>query len=85
MDRLFEKLAQWRSASGLFLLALLLMMAAARPARAGICSLDDRPGATLLLPYFEVDLDDPNGRTTLFSISNAAAQPVLSGRAVVRR
>jgi len=77
MDRLFEKLAQWRSASGLFLLALLLMMAAARPARAGICSLDDRPGATLLLPYFEVDLDDPNGRTTLFSISNAAAQPVL--------
>ncbi|MFL6234388.1 MAG: hypothetical protein ACJ76N_14745 [Thermoanaerobaculia bacterium] len=77
MDRLFEKLAQWRSASNLFLLALLLA-AAARPAlAAGSCPLDGRPGATLLLPYFEVDLDDPNGRTTLFSVANAVAQPVL--------
>ncbi len=77
MDRLFEKLAQWRSASNLLLLALLLALLGTVPARAGVCSLDDRPGATLLLPYFEVDLDDPNGRTTLFSVDNAAAQAVL--------
>ena len=31
------------------------------------------PAATLLLPYFEVDLGDANGPTTLFSINNASA------------
>ncbi|HEX9731420.1 MAG TPA: hypothetical protein VGG06_05465 [Thermoanaerobaculia bacterium] len=34
------------------------------------------PGATLLIPYFEVDLDD-SGRTTLFSIANADFEPAL--------
>src|SRR5436305_11782073 len=29
------------------------------------------PAATLLLPYFEQDLANPNGSTTLFSINNA--------------
>jgi hypothetical protein len=75
MVRRFEELARWRSASSLFL--LLIVPAATPPARAGVCSLDDRPGATLLLPYFEVDLDDPGARTTLFSVDNAAAQAVL--------
>jgi hypothetical protein len=35
------------------------------------------PSATLLLPYFEVDLNNPNGLTTLFSINNASATAVL--------
>jgi hypothetical protein len=37
----------------------------------------NRPGATLLLPYFEVDLDNPEGTTTLFSVNNASATAVL--------
>lgn len=35
------------------------------------------PGATLLVPYFEVDLANPLARTTLVSISNADREPVL--------
>ena len=38
----------------------------------------NRPGATLLLPYFEVDLNNPQGMTTLFSINNSSATAVLS-------
>ncbi|REJ86065.1 MAG: hypothetical protein DWQ36_15045 [Acidobacteria bacterium] len=36
------------------------------------CGLQNQPAATVLLPYFEVDLQDPQGRTTLFSVGNAA-------------
>ncbi len=37
------------------------------------------PAATLLLPYWEVDLDNPtNGRTTLFSVTNTDATPHLA-------
>ncbi len=39
------------------------------PAHAVICTIDAVPAATLLLPYFEVNLSDPNGLTTLFSIT----------------
>ncbi len=43
------------------------------------CSTIDKvPAATLLLPYFEMDLDNPGGITTLFSIRNAAASPALT-------
>ena len=45
------------------------------PAMGGICSFDNEPAATLLLPYFEVDLDDPSGLTTLMTIGNAEAAP----------
>ena len=85
MDRLYELLAQWRSASALFFLTLLLAVSATPAAWAGSCSLDDRPGATLLLPYFEVDLDDPLGRTTLFSVNNAAAAVGAGQRGAVDR
>ena len=34
----------------------------------------DQPAATLLYPYFEVDLNDPQGQTTLISINNASAK-----------
>ena len=59
------------------LIACLLAVLAA-PAFAVIGTVDDVPAATLLLPYFEVDLDDPNGVTTLMSINNASATAVLA-------
>lgn len=37
------------------------------------CDIALLPAATLLLPYFEVDLDDPNGSTTLFTITNVTS------------
>jgi hypothetical protein len=36
------------------------------------CDIALLPAATLLLPYFEVDLADRNGETTLFTITNAS-------------
>lgn len=59
------------------LLACLLVVLAA-PAFAVIGTVDDVPAATLLLPYFEVDLDNPDGVTTLMSINNASAGAVLA-------
>lgn len=34
------------------------------------CDISALPAATLLLPYFEVDLDDSRGETTLFTMTN---------------
>src|SRR5436305_10978415 len=48
------------------------------PAAAKTCALDVVPAATLLLPYFEVDLASPGGETTLISIDNASDQGVLA-------
>ncbi len=62
----------------LALLTLLALLAPAAPVLADACSLENLPAATLLLPYFEVDLSDPNGLTTLFSINNASATAVLT-------
>jgi len=42
------------------------------------CGEARRPGATLLYPYFEVNLDDPTALTTLVSINNASSQPILA-------
>jgi len=36
------------------------------------CDVKVGPAATLLLPYFEVDLQNPAGRTTLFTITNVS-------------
>jgi hypothetical protein len=41
-------------------------------------TVDDVPAATLLLPYFELDLDNAAGQTTLFSINNASATAQLA-------
>ena len=60
------------------LLVACLLAVLAAPAFAVIGTVDDVPAATLLLPYFEVDLDDPNGVTTLMSINNASATAVLA-------
>lgn len=61
----------------LFGLACALFLTASA-ATADRCHLDPAPAATLLLPYFEVDLDRPDGRTTLFSISNAESSPTAA-------
>lgn len=64
---------------GLFL-CLLAVVAAFAPvkSRAAINALDDVPAATLLIPYFEVDLTDPNGRDTLITVQNASATALLA-------
>jgi hypothetical protein len=61
----------------LFALAALLALLPL-PLTAAICDSEPRPAATLLLPYFEVNLDDPNGLTTLFSVNNASAVAVIA-------
>ncbi|MEO6324110.1 MAG: Ig-like domain-containing protein [Thermoanaerobaculia bacterium] len=50
----------------------------APPAHAVVCTVDNVPAATLLLPYFEVDLANPNGADTTFTINNASATAVLA-------
>jgi hypothetical protein len=37
----------------------------------------DQPAATLLLPYFEVDLKNPGGANTFFSVNNASATATM--------
>jgi hypothetical protein len=59
-------------------LGLLCVLGAISPAHAVVGTIDDVPAATLLLPYFEVDLDDTNGVTTLFSVNNASATAALA-------
>jgi hypothetical protein len=52
----------------------LLLAAGVPPAAART----DRPAATLLLPYFEVDLARDDGLTTRFTINNASATATLA-------
>ncbi|HXO20799.1 MAG TPA: hypothetical protein VOA87_12855, partial [Thermoanaerobaculia bacterium] len=59
-------------------LVLVGLLSVAGPAGAVICTVDDVPAATLLLPYFEVDLANGNGITTLFSVNNASATAILA-------
>jgi hypothetical protein len=58
--------------------AFFLLSGLIYPASAIIPAIDAVPAATLLLPYFEMDLDNPNGETTLFSVNNASATAVLA-------
>jgi hypothetical protein len=48
------------------------------PVAADLCTIEATPAATLLLPYFEVDIDDPNGIDTFMSINNASPGSVLT-------
>ena len=59
-------------------LGLIAMIASPDPGRAEIGTADAVPAATLLLPYFEVDLGDPNGLTTLLSVNNASASAAIA-------
>ncbi|HEY0511430.1 MAG TPA: hypothetical protein VGH73_05980 [Thermoanaerobaculia bacterium] len=68
-----------RKSAIVFLLAGLLGgLLAPAPARAVICTIDEVPAATLLLPYFEVDLVNMWGIDTVFSVNNASATAVLA-------
>jgi hypothetical protein len=59
-------------------LTVLALLASAAPVLADACALENLPAATLLLPYFEVDLNNPGGLTTLVSINNASATAALA-------
>jgi hypothetical protein len=59
-----------------FVLACGLALAA--PGAAEIGTIDNVPAATLLVPYFEVDLANVNGITTLFSVNNASASAAVA-------
>ncbi len=59
-------------------IALVGLLALGGQAIAEIGTIDDVPAATLLLPYFAVDLNDPLALTTLFSINNASAAPAIA-------
>ena len=48
------------------------------PGAAEICEIYDVPAATLLLPYFEVDLNSAKGINTTFSVNNAAPAAALA-------
>ncbi len=65
--------------------AILLSAAAgllAAPLAAGVltgnCRVGNVPAATLLIPYFQVDVDRADGDTTLVSINNASAKSELA-------
>ncbi|HEX4954967.1 MAG TPA: hypothetical protein VF017_16375 [Thermoanaerobaculia bacterium] len=57
---------------------LVALLGSASTAAAEIGTIDAVPAATLLLPYFEVNLDDLSGVTTLFSINNARESAALA-------
>jgi hypothetical protein len=67
-----------KSATVLLLAGLLAGFVASAPAHAVICTIDEVPAATLLLPYFEVDLANMWGNDTVFSVNNASATAVLA-------
>lgn len=59
-------------------LALLLLLSLfALPAAAVICAQDTVPAATLLVPYFEVDLDNCE-RSTRITVTNASSESTLA-------
>lgn len=60
------------------ILALLGLVFLGTGASAEFGTIDAVPAATLLLPYFEVDLDDDTGMNTLFSINNASAAATVA-------
>jgi hypothetical protein len=62
----------------IFSLALLGLVALGSQAGAVICTVDDVPAATLLLPYFEVDGSHADGITTIFTVNNASATAILA-------
>ncbi|MEM1178602.1 MAG: hypothetical protein AAGM22_09670 [Acidobacteriota bacterium] len=70
-----------RQSLGLFL-CLAALLATTSPALAqipaGQCAIPPGLGATLLFPYFEVDLNDVNGVNTVLSINNGLANAALT-------
>jgi hypothetical protein len=67
-----------RTKSLVAIASLLVLFALGNQAFATENAIDVVPAGTLLLPYFEVDLNNPGGLTTLFSVNNASAAPQLA-------
>ncbi|HEY3203947.1 MAG TPA: hypothetical protein VGL03_09835 [Thermoanaerobaculia bacterium] len=67
-------------------LAIAALLAVASTAGAITCTVDQRPGATLLVPWFQVSVDangaiigsGPDARDTLVTIANASAAPMIA-------
>ena len=68
-------------------LAVAALFAIASSATAITCTLDQRPGATLLVPYFQVSIDPATGgtigsgelsRDTILTIGNASSAPMIA-------
>ncbi|HEV2844885.1 MAG TPA: hypothetical protein VG477_08575, partial [Thermoanaerobaculia bacterium] len=68
----------WRRYSTIFLLFSLAAVPVSAGVLEGNCRVADQPAATLLIPYFEVDLSDSSGMTTLVSVNNASMKPSLA-------
>jgi hypothetical protein len=75
-------------------LAVAALFAIASSATAITCTLDQRPGATLLVPYFQVSIDPATGavvgsgdlsRDTILTIGNASAAPMVAHVSVYDR
>ena len=62
---------------------LLVAVTTPSPARADSCILGPQPAASLLIPYFEVDLGQPGGRTTLLAVTNASSEQASMARLVL--
>ena len=59
-------------------LTILILLFASLPAGAKIGSIDLVPAATLLVPYWEADADNPSGVDTLVTITNASATAIVA-------
>ncbi len=67
-------------------LAIVAVFAIASSASAVTCTIDQRPAATLLVPYFQVSIGDdgqvigtgPGARDTIVTIANASAEPMIA-------
>jgi hypothetical protein len=59
-------------------ISLVLMLTLGGRALAGVEIVSDQPAATLLLPYFEVNLTNPSAATTLLSINDSSATAMLA-------
>lgn len=60
------------------LLSCLLLSVLNHPAQAVTRAVDNAAGATLLLPYFEADLNSDNGTQTSFRLENSSATAILA-------
>lgn len=60
------------------LLAAILMASVALCARAEIGTIDNVPAATLLIPHFEVEPDNPGGVKTIITLQNTSASAAVA-------
>ena len=75
---IMKRLTVKRTVAGVAGLALAVALLPAGAAAQTTPKVADQPAATLLLPYFEVDLANPAGPNTLFSVNNASASAALA-------